>query len=252
MPFAAAGIQTPWKKRQQRPLNPVRSRLSVAALLGNMAVPYDMVRARREADAIAREFPGDGRPVLLIPGFLASEHRMERMRSTLEAAGYSAFHWDLGRNLGPKFDSREQLDARVDAILAEAGAEAGKAVTLVGWSLGGLLAREYAKFAPEKVRAVLTLGSPFSGDPRANRAWRLYEMIARHSVDTPPFTCVRNEKPPVPTWALWSRRDGVIVPECTAGMADERDRAVEVDCTHMGFAAAPEGIRAVLASLPSL
>lgn len=248
MPFVAAGFQTPWKNRRQHDLNAARSRLSLAALLGNIAVPYDMVRARRKADAIAREFPGDGRPVLLIPGFLASEYRMERMRSTLETAGYSAFHWDMGRNLGPKFDSREQLDARVDAIRAETD----EAVTLVGWSLGGLLAREYAKFAPKKVRAVLTLGSPFSGDPRANRAWRIYEMIARHSVDAPPFTCVRNEKPPVPTWALWSRRDGVIVPECTSGMADERDRAVEVDCTHMGFAAAPEGIRAVLASLPSL
>ena len=132
-------------------------------------------------------------------------------------------------------------DTRIDAIRRTSG----KPVTLVGWSLGGLYAREYAKFAQSKVGGVVTMGTPFSGDPRANHAWRLYQLVSGFPVDTPPFPCTREEKPPVPTVALWSPRDGVILPECARGRAGERDRAIEVDCTHMGFAAAPEGILAV-------
>lgn len=170
------------------------------------------------------------------------------MRTILEAAGFHAHGWGMGRNLGPRPDTLDQIGRRVDAIRSRSGAP----VTLVGWSLGGLFAREYAKCAQEKVAGVITLGSPFSGDPRANHAWRLYQVVAGHPVDCPPFACSRDVKPPVPTIALWSRRDGVILPECAKGRAHERDRAIEVDCTHMGFAVAPEGILAVGKALEAL
>ena len=211
-------------------------------------MPVDLARSRARAAALANEIKGDGRHVLLIPGLLASEHRMEPMRAILEAAGFRAHGWGMGRNLGPRVDTLEQIDRKVDAIRSLGDAP----VTLVGWSLGGLFAREYAKFAHEKVAGVITLGSPFSGDPRANHAWRLYQMVAGHPVDCPPFACSREVKPPVPTIALWSRRDGVIHPECARGRTHERDKAIEVDCTHMGFAVAPEGILAVGKALEAL
>ena len=211
-------------------------------------MPVDLARSRARATALANEIKGDGRHVLLIPGLLASEHRMEPMRAILEAAGFRAHGWGMGRNLGPRVDTLEQIDRKVDAIRSLGNAP----VTLVGWSLGGLFAREYAKFAHEKVAGVITLGSPFSGDPRANHAWRLYQMVAGHPVDCPPFSCSREVKPPVPTIALWSRRDGVIHPECARGRTHERDKAIEVDCTHMGFAVAPEGILAVGKALEAL
>lgn len=221
---------------------------SWSLMFGNASVPRDLVRAKKEIAAIAAEHRGDGRPVLLLPGFLASDHRMGLLRETLEMAGYRAHDWAMGRNFGATADLCERIDARV----AEITADCGQAVTLVGWSLGGLFAREYAKVAPGKVRAVITLGTPFSGNARANRVWPLYQLVAGHSVDAPPFPCVRQDKPPVPTVALWSRRDGVIAPSCAAGKAGERDRAVEVDCTHMGFTASPEGIRAVCSVLSTL
>ncbi|WP_188061925.1 esterase/lipase family protein [Sphingobium sp. KCTC 72723] len=220
-------------------------------LIGNLSLPFDTARTRAQAGALARQMRGDGRAVLLIPGLLASEQRMEAMRHVLNAAGYDAHEWGMGRNFGPKADSLHRIDQRVDAIAQKNGGP----VTLVGWSLGGLYAREYAKFASAKVRGVITLGTPFSGDPRANHAWRLYQLISGSPVDRPPFPCIREEKPPVPTMALWSRRDGVILPECAKGRTGERDAAMEVDCTHMGFAAAPEGIAAVgraLATMPTL
>ena len=80
------------------------------------------------------------------------------------------------------------------------------------------------------------MGSPFSGDPRGNNVWRLYEWIAGHPVDDPPIKTDLAEKPPVPTLALWSRRDGIVSIRCARGLPRESDRQVELDCSHMGFA----------------
>jgi hypothetical protein len=84
------------------------------------------------------------------------------------------------------------------------------------------------------VKAVITLGSPFSGDPRQNNVWRLYEWIAGHSVDDPPLPRI-TDKPPVPHLAIWSRRDGLIAPRAARGLEHERDKAVELHCHHMAF-----------------
>ncbi|MGE4322195.1 MAG: esterase/lipase family protein [Sphingobium sp.] len=237
-PYAA--LATFWKDRFT-PGPRAQAVPPLSHLLGNMALPFDLARTRARAPDLAKAMRGDGRHILLIPGLLASETRMEALRIVLNDAGFDAHSWGMGRNFGPRADSLERIDERVDAIRQGSGAP----VTLVGWSLGGLFAREYAKVARHKVSGVVTMGTPFSGDPRANHAWRLYQLVSGCPVDRPPFPCTREEKPPVPTIALWSRRDGVVLPACAQGRAGERDKAIEVDCTHMGFAAAPEGIAAV-------
>lgn len=247
MPPYADAIASFWKGRFASGPR-AAERPAVQHLLRNTSMPFDLLRSRAQAMTLARAIRGDGRHVLLIPGLLASEQRMEVLRAVLNAAGFDAHGWGMGRNLGPRPDSLEQIDRRVDAIRRESGGP----VTLVGWSLGGLFAREYAKYASRKVDGVITMGTPFSGDPRANHGWRLYQLVSGFPVDRPPFTCKREEKPPVPTVALWSRRDGVVLPECAKGRAGERDRAVEVDCTHMGFAVAPEGILAVGRALEAM
>jgi hypothetical protein len=92
---------------------------------------------------------------------------------------------------------------------------------------------------------VVTLGSPFSGDVRGNNVWRFYELVAGHPVDRPPLPRI-TDKPPVPTLAFWSRRDGIIAPACARGEAHESDEAVELSCNHMGFAVSRAGTRAVV------
>ncbi|MEC3950937.1 esterase/lipase family protein [Sphingobium sp. HWE2-09] len=245
-PYAQA-VSSFWKDRLAS--GPRAAQLPpLQQLLGNLSVPFDLARTKAQASLLADQMQGDGRSILLIPGLMASEQRMGWLRDILNAAGYAAHDWGMGRNFGPRPDSLDRIDARVDAIRKDSGAP----VTLVGWSLGGLYAREYAKFAGHKVGGVVTMGTPFSGDPRANHAWRLYQLVSGFPVDRPPFPCTREAKPPVPTVALWSQRDGVILPACAKGRSGERDKAIEVDCTHMGFAASPEGIAAVGQALAAM
>lgn len=192
---------------------------------------------------IERRSVGHGRPVMVIPGFLASDHSTTILRRTLEANGYRAYGWGLGMNLGARRDLFERMESQLHRA-----AKKGP-VTLIGWSLGGLYAREIAKRQPDRVARVITLGSPFSGDARANNAWRLYEMINDHKVDSPPMDVRVAEKPPVPTIAFWSRRDGIVAPACARGEPHECDRSVELDCTHMGFMSEARAIQAVLEAL---
>ncbi len=183
------------------------------------------------------------RATIVLPGFMADDNTTARLRRSLILSGYDTFGWALGRNRGITSDIMERVDARVAAIQAQAGLDAP--VNLVGWSLGGLIAREYGKHAPQRVAKVVTLGSPFSGDIHGNNAWRAYEFIAGHKVDDPPIPAALTEKPPMQTIALWSRRDGVIAPASARGEMDEADARFELDCTHMGFVSKPSAIQAV-------
>jgi pimeloyl-ACP methyl ester carboxylesterase len=167
------------------------------------------------------------------------------MRDALARAGHEVEDWGMGFNLGPTPDNFALLIRRVDRMARRHDAP----VTLVGWSLGGLFAREIACRLPDRVGRVITMGTPFSGDPRANNAWRAYQFITGHAVDEPPIERDTAPKPPVPTIALWSPRDGVIHPRSAAGWPQERDRAVALRCTHMGFASSPESIAEVLRQL---
>ena len=137
--------------------------------------------------------PMHGPHVLVIPGFLGSDRTTVALRKALAADGWRVHPWGLGLNTGVKDDTLRRLEAAVDAIGSE------EPILLVGWSLGGLYARELARHAPDKVRAVVTLGSPFSGDLHQNNVWRLYELVAGHKVEDAPIPRV-TDKPPRGLW----------------------------------------------------
>ena len=183
--------------------------------------------------------PADGPPVLVIPGFIADDRTTMELRRVLGEAGFRAYPWDCGWNLGARPDTIKRLEARLDAISPD------KPVLVVGWSLGGVYARELARAHPDRVRAVVTLGSPFSGDPHQNNVWRLYEWVAGHKVDQPPIDRI-TAKPPVPSLAIWSRNDGIISVRAARGLAHESDRSVELDCNHMAFGVSRKAARRVV------
>lgn len=197
--------------------------------------------SRRPRPAAVKASP----PVLVLPGFLGSDLSTKPLRHVLGAAGYDVHGWGLGMNFGVSVEMFMKIEA-----LALQLAGQGQ-VTLIGWSLGGLVAREIALRRPDKIARVITLGSPFSGDLRANNAWWLYEWMTGRPVDEPAVPVRRGEKPPVPTIALWSSNDGIIAPACARGLPHESDRIVEVDCTHLGFMTCPKVAAALVGVLGS-
>jgi pimeloyl-ACP methyl ester carboxylesterase len=150
---------------------------------------------------------GDGHPVLTLPGFLASDLSMAPMRRYLKELGYDTYAWRMGRNIGGVSRMRAALRDR----LVEIHSATGRKVSIVGWSLGGVYARDLALQAPDMVRYVMTLGSPFAGDVRATNATRLYEALSGEVVeDNSELRRSIAGDLPVPTTSIYSRADGVV------------------------------------------
>ena len=133
---------------------------SKALLASEVRAFVHMRWAAAFARPVSLPVQGEGRPVLVLPGFMASDNTTARLRRSLAGAGFAVHGWGLGRNRGVSADMLEAIDRRVSAISPD------RPVTIVGWSLGGLIAREYAKLTPDRVSRVITMGSPFSGDDR--------------------------------------------------------------------------------------
>jgi pimeloyl-ACP methyl ester carboxylesterase len=165
----------------------------------------------------------------VIPGFVANDHTCLPLRRALADAGWRVHGWGLGLNKGVTADLLDRLEGCIDRM------GASEPVLIVGWSLGGVFAREIARHRPHKVRAVVSLGSPISGDLHQNNVWRLYELVAGHKIGETPVERIL-ERPPVPSLAIWSRKDGIVAPRAAYGLDGERDEAVEIACRHMAFA----------------
>lgn len=188
---------------------------------------------------------GDGHPVLVLPGFLASDLSTGTLRLFLKRKGFSPHRWHQGRNLGPIGDLEERLMARLETLQARYR----RKVSVVGWSLGGIYARLLAHRNPDAVRAVITLGSPFNHDPKANNSWRLFEWVSGtliDEVDPEKIELVRTP-PPVPSAAIYSRTDGVTAWQCCVDYIEpgRRTENIEVPGSHCGLGCNPLALHAI-------
>lgn len=189
---------------------------------------------------------GDGHPVLVLPGFVTSDVSTTVLRRFVAGQGYDAHAWELGRNLGPKAIGREgeRLVARLRAIHEATGQK----VSLIGWSLGGVMARQLARRAPEAVRQVITLGSPFTGNPRASTVWRSYQILTGQRLDDPDTRGQLRESaapPPVPSTAIYTRQDGIVAwQNCVEPAAPQTDN-IEVHGSHCGLGVNPAVLYAI-------
>lgn len=179
---------------------------------------------------------GDGHPVMVFPGLAANDLTTQPLRSFLRERGYTAYEWQQGFNLGPRAGVLEGCCERLQALAKRHGEK----VSLIGWSLGGLYAREVAKEHAKHVRCVVTLGSPFSGHPRATNAWPLYEMLNGQSVleDEQAIASLR-KAPPVPTTSIYSRTDGVVAWQCSINEDEPHTENIEVHASHLGMGMNP-------------
>ena len=178
---------------------------------------------------------GDGHPVLVLPGLVASDTSTGILRRYLRSRGYNAHGWGLGRNLGP----REGVEQGMFNLLRKLHDESGQKVSVIGWSLGGVYARLLASAHPSMVRNVITLGSPFAGSPRATNAWRVYEGVSGQSAEDPERMKYVHPTPPVPTTSIFSRTDGVVAWQCSVEKNGPQAENIEVIASHIGLGAHP-------------
>lgn len=184
---------------------------------------------------------GDGHPVLVFPGLATGDLTTVVLRNFLKDRGYVPHAWEQGLNRGPRPGVIEACVERVQELRAEHG----RAVSLVGWSLGGVYAREIAKMVPDDVRVVVTLGSPFAGHPKATNAWRLYEFASGRSIEDDARIADLKSTPPVPTTSIFSRTDGVVAWQCSVEEETERSENIEVHASHIGMGMNPTALYAV-------
>ena len=186
---------------------------------------------------------GDGHPVLVLPGLVASDTSTRPLRSFLKSRGYAASGWRQGRNLGPRQGVQH---AMVDLVHELTDAH-GRKISLIGWSLGGVYARQLAKMMPDRVRSVITLGSPFAAHPKATNAWRVYEMASGRRADEQDlrFGGSISATPPVPTTAIFSRTDGICAWQGCVEKTSAKSESIEVESSHCGMGHHPAAVFAV-------
>jgi len=186
---------------------------------------------------------GDGHPVLALPGFLASDLSMMPLRRYLGELGYDTHAWRMGRNTGGIKRMRGALLDR----LKEIHAASGRKVSIVGWSLGGIYARDLALRAPEMVRYVIALASPFANDVRATNVTRLYEALSGEVVgDDPQFLKEIAGDLPVATSSIYSRADGIVNWHTCRLQPSDTAENIEVRlASHVGIGVNPAALWAI-------
>ena len=186
---------------------------------------------------------GDGRPIMVLPGLVNSDLSNTVMRRFLNRLGYRAVGWGLGRNFGVRAvgPEAERLIAKVEKLHAETGAK----VTLIGVSLGGIMARIVAHRRPDLVREVITVSSPFAGPPTATNVWMAFELLTGEKIGDEAVKARGAEAAAaldVPTTAIWSRSDGLV-----NGMIchDDQCCSIEIQSSHMGVQLKPATLLAI-------
>lgn len=198
----------------------------------------------------AQELPrGNGRPVLVIPGFGASDLYTASLRRALSRLGHDVHGWGLGLNTGMNSHVRKALAQKVSNLHTTVG----QPVSLIGWSLGGVFARELARQLPTEVARVFTLGSPFNITPAANNMLPLFKLVNRGKpvkLDMDGFLR-RAEPPPVRCTAIYSKTDGVVDWRTACEREAPNTENIEVTGSHFGMVCNQQVVRVIAERLAS-
>ncbi len=187
---------------------------------------------------------GDGHPVLVYPGLGAGSMTTSQLRSFLTRAGFHVSDWGGGVNIGHEGDFDEWLDDLVRTVHQLQAQRDGRKVSLVGWSLGGIFAREIAKRAPDAVRMVITLGTPFASRAGISKAGTLYQSLNADGSQPGATLAARlRQSPPVPTTSIYSKSDGIVDWRGCIEKRSALTENIEVDASHLGMVNHPAVLR---------
>jgi len=203
-----------------------------------LRAPWELWSVLPSWPLLARAPAGDGHPVIVFPGLSASDGSTLPIRGYLQNLGYDISGWNQGYNFGPRAGILQTAKRQV----MDTCEVTGEKVSLVGWSLGGIYARELAKELPDCVRSVVTMGTPFSGSHTSTNAWRLFELTSGKDITSELQQFDLPVAPPVPTTSIYSRTDGVVAWPASIqkpSKSNPRTENVEVIASHIGLGLNP-------------
>lgn len=199
---------------------------------------------------VLRKAPrGNKRTIVLVPGYLAGHSSMSPLRSFLRSLRYDVRHWGLGTNRGSVDDDVLAFGRRIEAIVSQTGAP----VTLIGWSLGGVISREVARLFEPHVREVITMGTPVIGGPKYTIAGAAYAM--QYGLDLDEFEKEVHRRNSIglnqPITVFFSKSDGVVGWQSAVDIYNSQARNIEVKSSHLGIGVNPKVWRMIAETLAS-
>ena len=199
-----------------------------------IAAPVDWVKTLTQLPNLLSLPKGDGRPVVLVPGFLADEYSMSPLKRYLSKMRYDTYHWELGRNRG---NVDEDIVRLGEKVLTLHHSLEQQPITLIGWSLGGVLTREVARLFPEAVREVITMGTPITGGPKYTAVAERYAK--KNNIDLDSYEHQVLERNQIgfsqPVTSIYSKSDGVVGWQASVDVYNSQAQNIEVKSTHLGL-----------------
>jgi pimeloyl-ACP methyl ester carboxylesterase len=206
------------------------------ALLGAEPFRAAMEFAWHQLGSTSVTTQGDGHPVVIFPGLGADGRAVAALRSHCRALGYDAFDWGQGFNTGPQGDLDDWLETLKAQVVGLLGRHTQPA-TLIGWSLGGLYAREIGKLLAPRIRQVITIGTPFNAEADHTNAGWLFRLLSGSAAAIDPALSRRlRTPPPLRTTSIYSRTDGIVAWQtCRHEKPSRLVHEIEVDGSHIGL-----------------
>ncbi len=178
---------------------------------------------------------GKGEPIMVLPGLGTTDASTIPLRSWLKKIGYKPYGWGLGLNRGFKQEYETNLIKKLRKLYLKHH----QPIKLVGWSMGGIFAREIAKIDARVVSQVITMGAPFSGGKnQKTNAGTIYRILNGDTIDAThdARALYLPQAPPVPTTAIYSKTDGVVNWQYCIEYDDvDHIESIEVNGSHLGF-----------------
>ena len=184
---------------------------------------------------------GDGHPVITLPGYRSDDSAMLALRRYLGRWGYAPYPWGLGANLGigyQRIDYETRMLAKLEAVVDKHGEPA----SLVGWSQGGVIAREVTKQRPDLVRQVIVLGSPLADAPEATTLFRVFRRTSAEEITNELMSMMREVASPLPDVrciCIYSNSDGIVSADIAQDLVSPNVENIRVTSSHLGMVVNP-------------
>lgn len=202
-----------------------------------LLTPLELARLVAATPTLIQQARGKAEPVMVLPGLGASDASTLIMRKYLSWLGYDVHGWNLGRNTG----NVSELLPKVSEQISRHYARTNTKISLIGWSLGGVLAREIARDHPSLIQQIITLGSPVVGGPKYTSFGRLYESRGANLDDIEIRIAERERRPiSVPITSIYSKRDGIVGWQASIDKLNPHAEHIEVKATHLGLGISPD------------